>query len=52
MYQKNNEKFIAFITTIAGLGLIVENFLMGWEYWVPVTTLIGVLSRDPQEQPV
>ena len=43
MNQKNNEKFIAFITTIAGLGLIVENFLMGWEYWVPVTTLIGVV---------
>ena len=42
MVQNNNEKFIVLITTIASVGLIIENFLMGWEFWFPVVLLVGI----------
>ena len=44
MYQKNNEKFIIFITTVAGLGLILENIVMGWEFWVPAIVILGIVA--------
>ena len=44
MNQKNNEKFIVFVTTLAAIGLIIENILMAWEFWVPVTILIGMAA--------
>ena len=44
MNQRNNEKFIVFVATLASIGLIIENFLMGWEFWVPLTVLIGIAS--------
>ena len=44
MNQRNNEKFIVFVATIASVGLIIENILMGWEFWVPVTVLIGMVA--------
>ncbi|MCR5099425.1 MAG: response regulator [Lachnospiraceae bacterium] len=43
MNQKNNEKFIVFVATLASAGLIVENILMGWEFWVPVVVVFGVV---------
>ncbi len=43
MNQKNNEKYIIFVTTLSCVGLIAENFLMGWEFWVPPVILIGVV---------
>ncbi len=44
MSQKNNEKFIVFVATLASIGLIVEICLMGWEFWVPSVVIIGVVS--------
>ena len=44
MNQRNNEKFIVFVVTLASLGLIIENMMMGWEFWVPVTILIGMAA--------
>ena len=44
MDQKNNEKFIVFVATLASVGLIIENMLMGWEFWVPVTVFIGMIA--------
>ncbi len=43
MVQKNNEKFIVFVSTLAAAGLILENLLMGWEFWVPAVILIGTV---------
>ena len=44
MNHRNNEKFIVFIATVGSLGLIIENIVMGWEFWVPVTILIGIAT--------
>ncbi len=44
MYQKNNEKFVVFVVTLAAIGLIAVNFLMGWEFWVPVPVIIGAVA--------
>ena len=44
MNQRNNEKFIVFVTTLASIGLIIENLVMRWEFWVPVTILVGIAS--------
>ncbi|MCR4642302.1 MAG: response regulator [Lachnospiraceae bacterium] len=44
MSQKSNEKFIIFVATLASVGLIIENFVMGWEFWVPVVVVVGILS--------
>ena len=29
---------------MGSLGLIIENIVMGWEFWVPVTILIGIAT--------
>ena len=44
MNQRNNEKFIVFVVTVASLGLIIENILMGWEFWVPVAVVVGMVA--------
>lgn len=44
MNQRNNEKFIVFVVTVASLGLIIENILMGWEFWVPVAVVAGMVA--------
>ena len=44
MDQMNNEKFILFISTLASIGLMIENLVMKWEFWVPVVVLIGIVS--------
>ncbi|MBR5376036.1 MAG: response regulator [Lachnospiraceae bacterium] len=44
MSQKSNEKFIIFVTTLASAGLIIEIFLMKWEFWVPPIVLAGVIA--------
>ena len=44
MSRKNNEKFIVFVVTLAAVGLIIETMLMGWEFWVPVVILVGIVS--------
>ena len=44
MSQKNNEKFIAFLATLSSLGLIAEIKLMGWEFWVPLVIVVGLMS--------
>ncbi len=44
MNRINNEKFIILVATIASVGLIIENVLMGWEFWVPAVVLAGVVS--------
>ncbi|MCR5486263.1 MAG: response regulator [Lachnospiraceae bacterium] len=43
MNQRNNEKFIVFVATLGSVGLILENMLMGWEFWVPPVVLIGTV---------
>ena len=44
MSRKNNEKFIVFVVTLAAVGLIIETMLMGWEFWVPVVIMAGIVS--------
>ena len=44
MNQKNNEKYVVFVATLASVGLIIENLMMGWEFWVPVTIVIGMAA--------
>ena len=43
MNQKNNEKYIIFVTTLSCVGLIAENYVMGWEFWVPPVILMGMV---------
>ena len=42
--QKNNEKFIIVVVILAGIGLIAENVVMQWEYWVPPVIILGLIS--------
>jgi len=44
MNRNNNEKVIVLVTSLASVGLIIENFLMGWEFWVPAVVVLGVIS--------
>ena len=43
MNQKNNEKYIIFLVTVSCLGLTVQNYPMGWEFWVPPVILAGLV---------
>ncbi len=38
------ERLIVFVATVAGLSCIIQNFLVGWELWVPVVVLVGTLA--------
>ena len=44
MSQRNNEKFIVFVASLGSVGLMLENFFMGWEFWVPPVILVGLIS--------
>ena len=44
MNRDSNEKLFVFVFTLAGFGLIIENYLLGWEFWVPVVVLFGIIS--------
>ena len=44
MNQRNNEKFIVFVASLGSVGLMLENFFMGWEFWVPPVILVGLIS--------
>ena len=43
MNRNNSEKFIVFIDTLASVGVIIETFLMGWEFWFPAIIVLGVV---------
>ena len=44
MNRDNNEKLVVFVFSLAGLGLIIENYLLGWEFWFPAIILAGIIS--------
>ncbi|MCR5790430.1 MAG: response regulator [Lachnospiraceae bacterium] len=44
MSQKTNEKLVILVATLASAGLIVQNILMGWDFWVPLVVLVGIVS--------
>ena len=44
MGQMNNEKLIVFLATLASAGMIIENILMGWEFWVTPVIAFGVVG--------
>ncbi len=43
MNRKNNEKFIVIATSLGAVGLILENILLQWEFWVPAVILFGIV---------
>ncbi|MCR5092541.1 MAG: response regulator [Lachnospiraceae bacterium] len=43
MNLKSNEKYIVLIATLGSVGLIIENYLLGWEFWVPPIVLIAIV---------
>ncbi|MBR5361638.1 MAG: response regulator [Lachnospiraceae bacterium] len=43
MKHNSNEKFIVFLVSVASMGLIIENLVLGWEFWVPVVVIAGIL---------
>lgn len=43
MNQENKEKFIVFVITLGSVGLVAENILLGWEFWVPAVMIGGII---------
>ncbi len=43
MSHRANEKFIVLVTSLASIGLLLVNILLGWEFWVPPVLLIGTI---------
>jgi signal transduction histidine kinase len=44
MERSRNEKFVVFITSIAGLGLALETVLMDWEWWAIPLIAAGTIA--------
>ena len=44
MYQKNDEKFILFLISLASVGLVIEIVLMNWEFWVPSVVIVSTVT--------
>ena len=43
MVQKNNEKLIIFVETLASVGIIIENYILHWVFFAPFTVLAGMV---------
>ena len=44
MAQRNNERFIIILVSLACIGLTIESIVMGWEFWVPPLIMAGTVS--------
>ncbi|MBQ7678396.1 MAG: hypothetical protein IJT34_00910 [Butyrivibrio sp.] len=44
MNQKSNERTVVLFTTLGSIGLIMEIILMGWQFWVPIFILVGMIA--------
>jgi signal transduction histidine kinase/ActR/RegA family two-component response regulator len=44
MNQKTNEKLVLFVATLGSAGVIIVNYVMGWEFWVPIVVLVGIIA--------
>ena len=44
MNQSTEEKLILVVATLASVGLVIENTIMGWEFWVPPVVILGIVS--------
>ena len=44
MKQQRNERLILFLASLASIGLLIENGVMGWEIWVPPVIIAGITS--------
>lgn len=38
------ERLMLIITTVAGVSCILQNFIGGWEFWVPPVLMIGLVA--------
>ncbi len=47
MNERNNEKFVVVVANLASAGVVIENTLLSWEFWVPFVVLIGMLTLWP-----
>nr|MCR5773819.1 HAMP domain-containing histidine kinase [Lachnospiraceae bacterium] len=43
MDRRNNNQFIIFVLSVAAMGLVIESYMLGWEFWVPPLILLGIL---------
>ena len=57
MNRKKTENFIILLVTLSCIGLTVESYIMGWEFWVPPLIVIGavmlwvmIISEKPDEK--
>ncbi|MCR5417523.1 MAG: response regulator [Lachnospiraceae bacterium] len=44
MNQTKNEKYILLLVSLACVGVVLESYLLGWEFWVPPLILVGGLT--------
>ena len=44
MERSGNEKFIILLVSLGCIGLLIENLLLDWEFWVPPIIMIAVIS--------
>ncbi len=44
MNRRNNNQFIIFVLSVASIGLVIESYVMGWEFWVPPLIIIGIIA--------
>ena len=44
MSDIREERLVVSIATLAGIACILENYLGGWETWVPLVVLLGIIA--------
>ena len=44
MDRKRIDQFIITLVTCSCIGLCVENYMLGWEFWVPPLVIIGAVA--------
>ena len=44
MKQQRNERLILLLTSLASMGMLIENVIMGWEIWVTPILIVGTVS--------
>ena len=44
MDKLSRDRFIIVIITIASCGLTIESIMAGWEFWMPVLLVMGMIA--------
>ncbi|MCR4923913.1 MAG: hybrid sensor histidine kinase/response regulator [Lachnospiraceae bacterium] len=44
MNRRTNNQFAILVISVIGIGLVIESYMLGWEFWVPPLMILGIIG--------